>query len=71
MAEKLIEIRNVFFFLTFMAHPISYFVKSLPQTCGVMCVVFFSGFSCIQLCATLWTVACQAPLPTGFSRQED
>ena len=22
-------------------------------------------------CATLWTVACQAPLSTGFSRQED
>ena len=24
----------------------------------------------IQLFATLWTVACQAPLPRGFSRQE-
>ena len=27
--------------------------------------------SCVQLCATLWTVACQALLSMGFSRQED
>ena len=27
-------------------------------------------FSWVQLCATLWTVACQAPLFVGFSRQE-
>ena len=26
--------------------------------------------SYIQLCATPWTVACQAPLSMGFSRQE-
>ena len=26
-------------------------------------------FSCVQLFATLWTVACQAPLSVGFSRQ--
>ena len=29
-----------------------------------------SHFSCVQLCVTLWTAAHQAPLPTGFSRQE-
>ena len=29
-----------------------------------------SCFSCIQLFATLWTVACQAPLSMAFSRQE-
>ena len=29
-----------------------------------------SRFSRVQLCATLWTVACQAPLSMGFSRQE-
>ena len=29
-----------------------------------------SHFSCVQLFATLWTVACQAPLSMGFSRQE-
>ena len=28
-----------------------------------------SRFSCVQLFATLWTVACQAPLSMGFSRQ--
>ena len=27
-------------------------------------------FSCVQFCATLWTVACQALLSMGFSRQE-
>ena len=29
-----------------------------------------SHISCVQLCATLWTVARQAPLSMGFSRQE-
>ena len=29
-----------------------------------------SSFSHVQLFATPWTVACQAPLSTGFSRQE-
>ena len=29
-----------------------------------------SSFSHVQLCATLWTVAHQAPLSMGFSRQE-
>ena len=29
-----------------------------------------SCFSRVQLCATLWTVDCQAPLSMGFSRQE-
>ena len=29
-----------------------------------------SGFSHVQLFATLWATAHQAPLPTGFSRQE-
>ena len=30
-----------------------------------------SRFSCVRLCATPWTAAPQAPLSTGFSRQED
>ena len=34
-----------------------------------MCCVL-SCFSHIQLFVTLWTVACQAPLSIGFSRQE-
>ena len=32
--------------------------------------VILSHFSRVWLCATLWTVACQAPLSMGFSRQE-
>ena len=37
---------------------------------GKMHACVFSHFSCIWFFATLWTVACQAPLPMGFSRQE-
>ena len=33
-----------------------------------MCTL--SCFSHVRLCATLWTVALQAPLSMGFSRQE-
>ena len=67
MAEKLIEIRN--FFLTFMAHPISYFVTSLPETCAVMCVLQWLRLY-PTMCNTM-DLACQAPLSTGFSGQED
>ena len=35
---------------------------------GVTCVL--SRFSCVRLFSTPWTVACQAPLSMGFSRQE-
>ena len=34
-----------------------------------MAVAMLSHFSHVQLCATLWTVALQAPLSMGFSRQ--
>ena len=34
------------------------------------CADLLSHFSCVQLFATLWTVAHQAPLPMGFSRKE-
>ena len=35
-----------------------------------LCIYVFSNFSYIQLFATPWTVAHQAPLSMGFSRQE-
>ena len=31
-----------------------------------MCVCMLSCFSCVRLCATLWTVAPQAPLSMGI-----
>ena len=34
------------------------------------CVCLLSRFSCVQLFATLWTVACQSSLSIGFSRYE-
>ena len=33
-------------------------------------LLLLSRFSHVRLCATLWTAAHQAPLSTGFSRQE-
>ena len=33
-------------------------------------IAFSSRFNCVQLCVTLWTIACQVPLPMEFSRQE-
>ena len=34
------------------------------------CACMLSYFSCVQLCVTQWTIACQVPLSMGFSRQE-
>ena len=34
------------------------------------CCVVLSHFNCVQFFAAPWTVACQAPLPMEFSRQE-
>ena len=36
----------------------------------IVCVCVWRYFSCVWLFATPWTVACQAPLSLGFSRQE-
>ena len=36
----------------------------------VVHVCMLSRFSCVWLCATLWTVACRPPLSKGFSRQD-
>ena len=33
-------------------------------------MLVLSSFSRVQLFATLWTIAHQAPVPMGFSRQE-
>ena len=43
-------------------------VLSPPYECVWVWVL--SCFSCIQLCAILWAVACQTLLSMGFSRQE-
>ena len=40
------------------------YVDQIPAWCGVC------GLSHAQLCATLWTVALQAPLSMEFSKQE-
>ena len=43
---------------------------SLPFICKRCASCVLSRFCRVQLCATLWTVALQAPLSMGFSRQE-
>ena len=47
-----------------------YICVCICSTCKIMCVYVLNCFSSVQLCATLWTVACQVPLSMGFSRQE-
>ena len=39
-------------------------------TCFIHTCAMLSHFSHVQLCATLSTTACQAPVSMGFSRQE-
>ena len=41
---------------------------SISKEMDTLCML--SHFSCVRLFVTLWTVACQAPLCMGFSRQE-
>ena len=42
---------------------------SFPPSFRNICVCTWL-LSCVQLFATPWTIACQAPLSMGFSRQE-
>ena len=53
------------------------FAPSSKVSCAYFCGSISGFFACIlchfshvQLCVTLWTAAHQAPLSTGFSRQE-
>ena len=42
-----------------------------PQNPSQQCSRYvLSRFCCVQLFATLWTLACRVPLSMGFSRQE-
>ena len=63
------------FWLSFLIYDVK--IKSnLPScwedyVCVCVCVCVWSRFSCVWLFETLWTVAHQAPLSMGFSRQGD
>ena len=48
----------------------TYFGESLYQVRIKHSTCMLSRFSCVQLFATPRTLACQAPLPMGFSRQK-
>ena len=45
-------------------------VSTLSYRLSRLYACMLSCFSHVQFCETLWTVACQAPLSMGFSRQE-
>ena len=47
---------------------VSDLILNIRNVCMHVCVL--SHFSHVQLCTTLWTVSCLAPLFMGFSRQE-
>ena len=47
------------------SYPKSHFLMML-----LLLLLLLSRFSRVQLFATPWTVACQAPLSMGFSREE-
>ena len=49
-------------------HTAVFFLSLNQELKGFVCVL--SHFDCVQLFATLWTIAHQAPLCMGFSRQE-
>ena len=57
-------------FLTFTSvnHKVTVAMALAVHLC--VCVCTLNRFSRVQLFATLWTVACQAPLSVGFARQE-
>ena len=44
--------------------------SKLPTRGSHVYVPVLSHFSCVLLFATPWTVACQAPLSMGLSKQE-
>ena len=58
------------FLLKFALVPLAVFSPCFLSMNMCMCVCVLSCFRHVQLFAALWTVACQAPLSMGFSRQE-
>ena len=49
---------------------LAWVTEGLPQTCPHLPFQTACILSRVRLCVTLWAVACQVPLSTGFSRQE-
>ena len=60
LADRLTTFQTLFYLLLLCCHSRSQFIH--PRV--------LSPFSRVRHCGTPWTVACQAPLFMGFSRQE-
>ena len=76
-AYKSVEVKQLTLaVVTWLIHPIllyrdiTSFYSSRFSYTSEECVCILSLFSSVQPSVTPWTVACQAPLPLGFSRQE-
>ena len=54
----------------YLLSPSFFIIKSLYFWYIILCACMLSHFSSVRLFVTLWTVAHQAPLSKGFSRQE-
>jgi len=66
--EKHLHLCQYLIFFSNILNPSPWMSPPLNFVASSTCVL--SSFSCIWLFATLWTVAFQAPLSVGFSRQE-
>ena len=65
--------KNIFLMNLFLWFPYTHLKNSSTKIYLLwldLLVMLLSRFSRVQLCATLWTAAYQAPPSTGFSRQE-
>ena len=65
------DYKSIAFFLCwFSSFPLSLIQQNMLVIWLNCCCAMLSSFSQVRLFATLWTVAHQAPLSMGFSRQE-
>ena len=69
LSKELRKVEGKFFFFLWKAYKLEFSFSLLPHPLPRMRYVL-SCFSCVQLFATLWTVACQTPLSMRFSKQE-
>ena len=66
MINRMYEMGQVSGILNLFKYPC--YMRNLCVYLHVLCYVHL--LSRVQLCATLWTIACQAPLSMGFPRKE-
>ena len=65
-------LKSFYWSIVALQYCVSFLLYSKLSVCVCVCVYtcMLSCFSCVPLFVTVWIVALQAPLITGFSRQE-